>query len=50
MQSTTVIAFQGSLSGTVITGTLKFDEQSEQTSRGGTVRESATGTFQVTLR
>ena len=49
--STLTLAFQGSLSGGVITGTLTFDEKSETTGgRGGIIRESATGTFPITLR
>lgn len=49
--STLTLAFQGSLSGGVITGTLTFDEKSETTGgRGGLIRESATGTFPITLR
>lgn len=49
--STTNIAFQGSLSGGVITGTLTFEERSETVGgRGGIVRESATGSFPITLR
>ena len=49
--STTNIAFQGSLSAGVITGTLTFDEKSETVGgRGGIVRESASGTFPITLR
>ena len=49
--STTNVSFQGSLSGGVITGTLTFDEKSETIGgRGGIVRESASGTFPITLR
>jgi len=49
--STTVISFQGVLSGAVVTGTLSYEERSESVGgRGGIVRESATGTFPVTLR
>ena len=49
--STINIAFQGSLSAGVITGTLTFEEKSETVGgRGGLVRESASGTFPVTLR
>jgi hypothetical protein len=49
--STLTLAFQGALSGGVITGTLTFDERSETTGgRGGIVRESATGSFPITLR
>jgi hypothetical protein len=49
--STVTVSFQGVLSGGVITGTLTFDEKSETTGgRGGIVRESATGTFPITLR
>jgi len=49
--STTVISFQGVLTGAVITGTLSYEERSESVGgRGGIVRESATGTFPVTLR
>ena len=43
--------FQGTLSNGVITGTLVYEEKSETTGgRGGIVRESATGTFPITLR
>lgn len=43
--------FQATLSNGVITGTLVYDEKSETTGgRGGIVRESATGTFPITLR
>ncbi len=48
--STTILSFQGTLSGGVITGTLIFEEKSETVGRGNVVRESATGTFAVTLR
>ena len=49
--STTNVVFQGSLSAGVITGTLTFDEKSETVGgRGGIVRESASGTFPITLR
>lgn len=49
--STRSIGFQGSLSGGVITGTLTFEERSETVGgRGGIVRESATGSFPITLR
>ena len=43
--------FQATLSNGVITGTLVYAEKSETTGgRGGIVRESATGTFPITLR
>jgi hypothetical protein len=43
--------FQGTLANGVITGTLVYEEKSETTGgRGGIVRESATGTFPITLR
>ena len=49
--STTNVVFQGSLSNGVITGTLAFDEKSETVGgRGGIVRESASGSFPITLR
>ena len=49
--STTNVVFQGSLSAGVITGALTFDEKSETVGgRGGIVRESASGTFPITLR
>lgn len=49
--SITNIAFQGALANGVITGTLSFEEKSETVGgRGGLVRESATGTFPITLR
>ena len=49
--STINVAFQGTLSAGVITGTLTFEEKSETVGgRGGIVRESATGTFPITLR
>lgn len=45
------VAFEGTLAAGAITGTLKFDEKSETVGgRGGIVRESATGTFPITLR
>ncbi len=49
--ATRLLSFQGVLSGGVITGTLVFDERSETIGgRGGIVRETAAGTFSVTLR
>jgi hypothetical protein len=49
--STIILAFQGTLANGVITGTLTFEEKSETVGgRGGIVRESATGTFPITLR
>lgn len=48
--STTNVAFQGSLSNGVITGTMTFEEKSETVGRGITIHETATGTFPVTLR
>lgn len=48
--STTILSFQGALSGGVITGTLTYTEKSETPGRGNVVRESASGTFPVTLR
>ncbi len=49
--ATTNVAFQAVLSGSVITGTLTFEEKSETIGgRGGIVRESATGSFPITLR
>jgi hypothetical protein len=49
--SVTNVVFQGVLADGVIIGTLSFDEKSETVGgRGGIVRETATGTFPVTLR
>jgi len=50
--ATVNVVFQGVLSGGVITGTLTYDEKSETVGGrgGGIVRESATGTFPITLR
>ncbi len=49
--ATTNLSFQGVLSGAVITGTLNYEERSETVGgRGSIVRETASGSFPLTLR
>jgi len=50
-QQTTELIFDASLSGDVVTATLRFNEQSVTTGgEGGVVNEKAAGTFPMTLR
>jgi hypothetical protein len=50
VSSTTNVLLEAALSGGVITGTLKYQEQSTITGPNPTSRESATGSFPFTLR
>lgn len=50
IQGTTAILFEGSLSGNIITGTLKFEQRSVSSGGGGgPVDQAASGTFPLTL-